>query len=109
VRSTAAASSRSIICSGFNDRLGPLIVVGVLYLAGSVVIMLVVAILAATIGRPGWGHCSAGDAMDAGWAALATVVRHPARLRRCPRALPLMMAYWFAPARHAPQRRAGPP
>ncbi len=86
---------------GFSDRLGPLVVVGVLYLAGTMVIMgLVLAILAATIGITGVGALLAGDPMHAGFAALATIGIGSllATAVGLLIGLPLMMAYWFAPA-----------
>ena len=107
--------------SGFSDRLVPLIVVGLMYLAGTVVIMLIVlAISVGTIGMSGIGALMSGDVMQGGWAMLATLGAGAviAALVATLAALPLMMACWFAPAlvmlrhRHDGERagrgRAGP-
>ncbi len=87
--------------SGFSDRLVPLIVVGLLYLAGTVAIMLIVgAISIGTLGMSGLGALLSGDALQGGWAMLATLGAGAAIavLVATLAALPLMMASWFAPA-----------
>ena len=79
----------------------PLIVVGLLYLAGTVVIVLiVVAIAVATIGMSGLSALVSGDPLQGGWTALATLGFGAffAVLVGTLAALPLMMACWFAPA-----------
>ena len=87
--------------AGFSERLGPLLVVGLLYLAGTVVIMCVVAAIAiGTIGMSGIGALMSGDPVQAGLTLLAGlgIGATLATLAGMLIALPLMMAYWFAPA-----------
>ncbi len=87
--------------SGFSDRLTPLLVLGLLYLAGTMVILLVVFVIAVgTIGMSGIGVLMAGDPAQATLATFATLGFGAllAALVGTLIALPLMMAYWFAPA-----------
>ncbi len=87
--------------ASFSDRLAPLLIVGLLYLAGSVVILVVVcAILIAAIGISGIGALVSGDPMQAGFALLASfgVGAMVALLLGLLLGIPLTMAYWFAPA-----------
>lgn len=87
--------------AGFSDRLGSLLVVGLLYLAGTVVILcVVVAIAVGTIGMSGIAALMSGDPVQAGLTMLATLGLGAllATLVGTLIALPLMMAYWFAPA-----------
>jgi uncharacterized membrane protein len=87
--------------ASFSDRLAPLIVVGLLYLAGSFVIMVaVLAVLVAAIGMSGIGAFLSGDPLQAGFALLATfgIGAMFALLLGLLLGIPLMMAYWFAPA-----------
>jgi uncharacterized membrane protein len=87
--------------AGFNDRLVPLVVVGLLYLAGTFAIVLVVAaIVFMTVGWAGIGALMTGDPLQAGIAILATlgVGAMAAVLVGLVLGVPLMMAYWFAPA-----------
>jgi hypothetical protein len=59
--------------ASFSDRLRPLMIVGVLYLVGSfVIVMLVVACLVATVGIGSFGALLSGDPMQAGFAMLTT-------------------------------------
>lgn len=86
--------------AGFSERLVPLIFVGLLYLAGTVIILVIVlAIIIATVGMSGLGALWSGDPMQAGWAMLATLGAGAffAVLVGTLFALPLMMALWFAP------------
>jgi uncharacterized membrane protein len=87
--------------ASFSDRLGPLVIVGLLYLAGSFAIVVVVAgLLFAAVGVTGIGTLLAGDPLQAGLAALATfgIGAVIAALLGLLLGIPLMMAYWFAPA-----------
>ena len=87
--------------AGFSDHLASLLVVGLLCLAGTVVILFVMlAIAVATIGMGGIGALLAGDPIQGGLTMLATLGFGAmlATLAGVLVALPLMMAYWFAPA-----------
>ena len=87
--------------SGFSDRLAPLMIVGLLYLAGTVAIMVVIAgLLFAVVGMTGIGALLTGDLLQAGLAALAalSIGALLALLVGLLLGIPLMMAYWFAPA-----------
>ena len=86
--------------AGFGERLMPLIIVGLLYLVGTAIIMVVVlAIIVAFVGMSGLGSLWSGDPMQVGWAMLATLGAGAffAVLIGTLFALPLMMAFWFAP------------
>jgi len=87
--------------SGFSDRLMPLVVVGLLYLAGTVAIALIFgAFLIAVVGVSGLSALMSSDPLQGGWAMLATLGLGTliALLVATLAALPLMMACWFAPA-----------
>jgi len=87
--------------AGFSDRLGPLMIVGLLYLVGSFVIVAVVAgLLFAAVGMTGIGALLTGDPLQAGMAALAAlgIGAVLAVLIGLLLGIPLMMAFWFAPA-----------
>ena len=87
--------------SGFSDRLMPLVVVGLLYLAGTVAIALIFgALLIAVVGVSGLSALMSSDPLQGGWAMLATLGLGTliALLVATLAALPLMMACWFAPA-----------
>jgi len=87
--------------AGFGERLMPLIIVGLLYLVGTAIIMIVVlGIIVAFVGVSGLGSLWSGDPMQVGWAMLATLGAGAffAVLVGTLLALPLMMAFWFAPA-----------
>ena len=87
--------------SGFSDRLTPLLVLGLLYLAGTMVILCVMFVIAVgTIGMSGISALMSGDPAVATLSALATLGLGAllAVLVGMLIALPLMMAYWFAPA-----------
>jgi uncharacterized membrane protein len=91
----------SHLFASFSDRLVPLVIVGLLYLAGSIVIMVaVLAILVTAIGMSGIGALLSGDPLEAGFALLATfgIGAMLAVLLGLLLGIPLMMAYWFAPA-----------
>lgn len=86
--------------SGFGERLTPLIVVGLLYLAGmAVIVAITFAILVATVGMSGLGALWTGDPMQVGFGMLAALGAGAffALLIGTLFALPLMMACWFAP------------
>ncbi len=86
---------------GFSDRLGPLMIVGLLYLIGTLAIVVVVGILLfAAVGMTGIGALLTGDPLQAGVAALAALGIGAvfAVLLGLLLAIPLMMAFWFAPA-----------
>ena len=91
----------SHLFAGFNDKLGSLVILALLYLAGWIVISVVAcALLLAVIGAGSIGALLTGDAIQAGLDLLsalslgALVVLLVAALF----AIPLLMAYWFAPA-----------
>jgi uncharacterized membrane protein len=86
---------------GFSDRLGPLLIVGLLYLIGTLAIVVVVGILLfAAVGVTGIGTLLTGDPLQAGVAALAALGIGAlfAVLLGLLLGIPLMMAFWFAPA-----------
>ena len=85
----------------FSDHLSPLMIVGLLYLVGSCAIMFFVfCAIFLTVGVGSIGAIMSGDAMEAGYTLLETfgtaavIVVLIALLL----AIPLVMAYWFAPA-----------
>jgi len=82
--------------AGFNTRLGPLAAVGGLYLAGSVGIVLVMAVLVALVGGLGLlGGAHGPDLMQSpGFGAGLLLAVLLALLLF----IPLLMAFWFAPA-----------
>lgn len=87
--------------AGFSERLGSLLVVGLLCVAGTVVILFVMMTIAVgTIGMSGIGALLSGDPIQGGLTMLATLGfgAMVATLVGMLVALPLMMAYWFAPA-----------
>jgi len=88
--------------AGFRDRLMPLIFVGLLYLVGTMIIVAIVAaIIVATVGMSGFAALWSGmDPTQVGFGTLATLGAGAffAVLVGALLALPLMMAYWFAPA-----------
>ena len=87
--------------AGFSEKLGPLVIVALFYFAGWIMIGLVTLALAiAALGGSVIAAMLSGDAMQAGIAAFATmglslllVVLVGALF-----AIPLLMAFWFAPA-----------
>jgi len=87
--------------AGFGDRLSPLVILALLYLAGWIAIWLVtVALLVMVIGGGALGALLSGNTVQAGIALLsalsvgALVVLLVALLL----VVPLLMAIWFAPA-----------
>jgi uncharacterized membrane protein len=80
--------------AGFRERFGTLVVVGVIYLAVSIVIALVVG-LATGVGM--WSLLG-GGAADAASGAAAALTLLLALLVMLALMLPVMMAVWFAPA-----------
>jgi uncharacterized membrane protein len=87
--------------AGLSERLGSLLVVGLLCLAGTVAIVVVMmAIAVGTIGMSGISALMSGDPVQGGLTMLATLGLGAmvATLAGMLVALPLMMAYWFAPA-----------
>ena len=86
---------------GFTDRLAPLMIVGALYIAGSfVLIVLLAGLVFAAVGMTGIGALLTGDPFQAGLAMLAAlgVGAVLALLLTLLLGVPLMMAFWFAPA-----------
>ena len=87
--------------AGFSDRLGPLMLVGLLYLVGSFVNVVVAAgFLFTAVGMTGIGALLTGDPLQAGLAALAAlgIGALLAVLLGLLLGIPLLMAFWFAPA-----------
>ena len=82
--------------AGFSKRFGPLAIVGLVFLAGGLVIMLVFALF---VGFPVVGAFMTGDpdavaaSIAASWLAIALGVLVVLGLM-----VPLLAAYWFAPA-----------
>jgi uncharacterized membrane protein len=76
--------------AGFRDRTGPLVVVGVLYLVGTAVIVLAIMML---VGVSFAGAMAGGGSLEAMGAGLLLGILIAAAL-----SIPLVMAYWFAPA-----------
>jgi len=84
-----------------NDRLMPLFIVGLVYLAGWFVIWVVAALMiVAVIGAGTIGALLTGNSMQAGLGALATfsVGALLILLVTLLLTIPLLMAFWFAPA-----------
>ena len=87
--------------ASFSDRLSPLIIVGVVYLIGSFAIVAVVAaMMIATIGVGGISSLMSGDPFQAGLALMASIGLGAlvALLVGLLLGIPLLMAYWYAPA-----------
>jgi uncharacterized membrane protein len=87
--------------AGFSDRLGPLFIVGLIYLIGSFVIVVVVAAcIIATLGVGGISSLMSGDPFQASWDLLMSVGVGAlvALLIGLLLGIPLLMAYWYAPA-----------
>ena len=87
--------------ASFTDRLGPLIIVGVVYLVGSFAIFAIVAaIMVATVGIGGISALVSGDPFEASLALLTGVGLSAllALLVGLLLGIPLLMAYWYAPA-----------
>ena len=82
--------------AGFGDRLVPLVIVGLLYLVGTLIILMIVAaVVVATIGMAGLSSLWQG--VDVGTLATLGAGAFFAVLIGTLCALPLLMAYWFAP------------
>ena len=91
----------SHLFAGFSEKLGALVIVALLYLAGWFVVACVTFALAfAMVGGGVLAALASGDAMQAGYAALATMglTALLATLVGLLLAIPLLMAFWFAPA-----------
>ena len=87
--------------ASFSERLGPLIIVGVVYLIGSFAIIAVVAVcVIATIGISGFSALLSGDPFQSSMALLTGVGLGAllALLVGLLLGIPLLMAYWYAPA-----------
>jgi uncharacterized membrane protein len=87
--------------ASFSDRLGPLVIVGLLYLVGSfAIVVVVVGLLFVAVGATGVGALLSGDPVQAGAAVIATLGFGAllAALFGMLLGIPLTMAYWFAPA-----------
>jgi uncharacterized membrane protein len=97
----AGALSVQHLFAGFNEKLGPLVVVALLYFAGWVIIGLAtVVLLIAAVGGGAFAALLSGDAAQAGIAVLASLGLSAvlALLVGSLFAIPLLMAFWFAPA-----------
>ena len=84
-----------------NDRLTPLVIVGLVYLAGWLVIWVVtLALVVAVIGVGSIGGLMSGDAMEAGLGALAAFSIGTLMIILIALTLVtlLLMAFWYAPA-----------
>jgi uncharacterized membrane protein len=75
--------------AGFRERTGPLVVVGVLYLIGTLVIVLAMVML---VGVSVFGAMAGGNVQAMGVGLLLGILVALAL------SVPLLMAYWFAPA-----------
>jgi len=75
--------------AGFRERTGPLVVVGVLYLIGTLVIVLAMVML---VGVSAFGAMAGGNVQAMGVGLLLGILVALAL------SVPLLMAYWFAPA-----------
>ena len=87
--------------AGFNEKLGPLVIVALLYLAGWFVVgCFTVALAFATLGGGVLAALASGDPMEAGAVLLGTVglTALMVLLVGLLFAVPLLMAFWFAPA-----------
>ena len=87
--------------AGFAERLWPLMLVGLLYLVGTLAIVAVVgALLFAAVGMTGIAALMTGDPLQAGLAAFAAlgIGALLAVLLGLLLGIPLLMAFWFAPA-----------
>jgi uncharacterized membrane protein len=78
--------------AGFRERTGPLVVVGLLYMVGTAVILLVVFAALALIGVSVMGMGARGNLEALGVGVLLAI------LIVAGLSIPLVMAYWFAPA-----------
>ena len=87
--------------AGFNDKLGSLVIVALIYLAGWLIIGCVAfALLFVMVGGGILAAWASGDATQVGYAALTTMglTALLAVLVSLLLAIPLLMAFWFAPA-----------
>lgn len=87
--------------AGFNDKLVPLVILALLYFAGWLVIWVVaVALIVGAIGVGSVTALLSGDALQAGVAMIAAIgiTAIVVLLVAALLAVPLLMAYWFAPA-----------
>jgi len=87
--------------ASFSDRLGPLIIVGIVYLIGSfAIVAVVIACIIATVGIGGFSALVSGDPFQASFALLTSVGLGAllALLVGMLLGIPLLMAYWYAPA-----------
>jgi uncharacterized membrane protein len=87
--------------AGFNEKLGPLLIVALIYLAGWFVVgCFTVALAFATLGGGVLTALASGDPMQAGAVLLGTVglTALLVLLVGLLLAIPLLMAFWFAPA-----------
>jgi uncharacterized membrane protein len=95
------ALSVAHLFAGFAERLWPLMLVGLLYLVGTLAIVAVVgALLFAAVGMTGIAALMAGDPLQAGLAAFTAlgIGALLAVLLGLLLGIPLLMAFWFAPA-----------
>lgn len=87
--------------ASFSDRLGPLVIVGLIYLIGSLLIVVVIGVcLIAMVGFGGVTALLSGDPFQASWAMLTSlgIGALLALLFGLLIGVPLLMAYWYAPA-----------
>ncbi len=90
----------SHLFAGFSEKLGPLVILALLYFAGWLLIGFVaVALAMAVIGGSAFAAVLSGDAMQAGYALLSTMSLGALLvLLVCALLIvPLLMAFWFAP------------
>jgi uncharacterized membrane protein len=101
VQDRGSALTVQHLFAGFKEKLGPLVVVALLYLLGWFVVgCLTLAIALATLGGSVLAALASGDAMVMGSELFATMGLGAALVLLVPLlfAVPLMMAFWFAPA-----------
>ncbi len=86
--------------AGFNEKLGPLVILALLYFAGWLAIGFVaVGLVLVAVGGGALAVLTSGDAMQAGFAALSALsVGALLVILLCALlVVPLLMAFWFAP------------
>lgn len=91
----------SHLFAGFNEKLGPLVILALLYFAGWLAIgFIAIALMMALIGGGAFAALLSGDAMQAGYAMLSTMSLGALLVLLVCALLvvPLLMASWFAPA-----------
>ena len=87
--------------AGFNEKVGPLVIVALIYFAGWIVIgCIALALVFALLGGSILAALASGDAMQIGYGMFATMGLSAllAVLVSALLVIPLLMAFWFAPA-----------